>query len=143
MSIAIDFIYEYEFNFKKDDEERLKQLINKAAAMEMRQSGELSITFCDDARIHELNREFRGIDQPTDVLSFPMDDDILLGDIIISIPRAEAQAVDYGHSFNRELSFLALHGFLHLLGYDHETEEEEKVMIAKQEHILQKLGILR
>ena len=119
------------------------------------EEAEVSLTLVDDARIHELNREYRGVDRPTDVLSFALQEetedepeildyeDDLLGDIIISVERARAQAIEYGHSFERELSFLAVHGCLHLLGYDHLEPEEEKVMFGKQEDILNALGIRR
>ncbi|MBT9282976.1 rRNA maturation RNase YbeY [Hydrogenibacillus sp. N12] len=106
-------------------------------------SGEVSIVLTDDAEIHRLNRTFRGVDRPTDVLSFPMEEPELLGDIVVSIPRARAQAEEYGHSFERELFFLLVHGFYHLLGYDHETEDEARVMFAKQEALLQAFGLTR
>ncbi len=143
MSISIEYIYEYEFAFTTSDEVRMTQLLTRAAELEARTSGELSITFCDNERIQELNRTYRGIDRKTDVISFPMEDEELLGDIIISIPQAEDQAREYGHSFERELYFLALHGFLHLLGYDHETKEDEKLMFTKQDQVLTDMGITR
>ncbi len=105
---------------------------------------EVSLTFVDNEQIHELNREYRNVDRPTDVLSFPMDDEDLLGDIVISLERAQEQAQEYGHSFRREVAFLFVHSVLHLLGYDHETsEEDEKLMFAHQEAILRKMGIGR
>ena len=111
---------------------------------------EISVTFTDNAGIHEINREYRNIDRPTDVLSFPLyekeeinEDELdeegraALGDIVISLEKAEAQAIEYGHSFDREVAFLCVHSVLHLLGYDHELgEAEEKEMFAKQEDIL-------
>ncbi|MDQ0254359.1 putative rRNA maturation factor [Evansella vedderi] len=113
---------------------------------------EVAITFVNDERIQELNREYRGKDQPTDVLSFALndgedtlltDEDVpeLLGDIIVSVPRAIIQAEEYGHDLKRELCFLAVHGFLHLLGYDHDSVENEKIMFSKQEGILNKHGL--
>lgn len=122
------------------------QLLEKAAQMENIEDGtELSVTFVDNERIQEINRDYRDKDQPTDVISFAMEDmgegeieivgvemPRMLGDLIISIPRTKEQAEEYGHSFDRELGFLALHGFLHLLGYDHMTEEDEKIMFGKQ-----------
>ncbi|MFA9558775.1 rRNA maturation RNase YbeY [Evansella sp. AB-rgal1] len=113
---------------------------------------EVSITFVNDQQIQELNRDYRGKDQPTDVLSFALnegeDDPVvmegmpeLLGDIIISVPRAIEQADDYGHDLKRELCFLAVHGFLHLIGHDHDTEEREREMFQLQEDILKKHGI--
>ncbi len=122
---------------------------------------EVSLTYTDDEQIRTLNREERGIDRATDVLSFPMcnfdengdiidadfdfdGDVILLGDIVISVERAREQAESYGHSFRREIAFLTVHSMLHLLGYDHvNSDEEEKIMFSKQEEILTKLGITR
>ncbi len=111
----------------------------------------VSITIVDNERIHEINREYRGIDRPTDVISFAfMDEDINpengltnLGEIYISIEKARVQAKEYGHSFERELCFLLVHGLLHLLGYDHMEKEEEKVMFSLQDEILESLGITR
>jgi probable rRNA maturation factor len=105
--------------------------------------------------MQEINREYRQIDRPTDVLSFPLyepeeefvleeeEEFVTLGDIVISMPQAQLQAKEYGHSLQREVAFLAVHGFLHLLGYDHETEEEEKEMFARQEEILKQTGLVR
>jgi probable rRNA maturation factor len=110
---------------------------------------EVNLTVCDNDYIHEINKEQRGIDAPTDVLSFPFYDfdspDIttLLGDIIISIDKAKQQAEAYGHSLKRELCFLAAHSALHLLGYDHEDEKEREAMEDKQRAILDGLGIKR
>ena len=111
----------------------------------------------NNAKIHELNREYREKDRPTDVLSFPMwekeelDDGtaldghaVTLGDIIISAEKAQAQAQEYGHSIEREIAFLSVHSTLHLLGYDHEvSEEDEKYMNQKQEEALIKIGLPR
>ena len=121
-----------------------------------RKNAELSVTFVDNGEIHALNREFRGKDKPTDVLSFPLfeaDESftvdpaigaVALGDIVISAERAKEQADEYGHSFAREVCFLAVHSTLHLLGYDHEiSEEHEKYMNETQEHILAKMGLRR
>lgn len=115
---------------------------------------EVSVTIVDNDEIHSLNLKHRGIDRPTDVLSFPLIDfeyenipddgsKIYLGDIVISIDKAEEQAKEYGHSIERELGFLTAHSMLHLLGYDHMTEEEEKVMFKKQEDILSNLNLRR
>ncbi|WP_027091127.1 rRNA maturation RNase YbeY [Cohnella thermotolerans] len=149
----------------------LEKLLNAAGEMEGIEDGVVTLTLTDDEGIRELNREYRGLDKPTDVLSFPMrggeDPEIhyedefetledenpeeadgdpfaeLLGDIVISVPRALAQAEEYGHSVERELGFLFVHGFLHLLGYDHEDENGEKEMFAKQEAVLSKAGLSR
>ena len=105
---------------------------------------EISVTFTDNENIRELNREYRDIDRETDVLSFPMEDegdDVVLGDVVISLEKAKEQAEEYGHSLEREISFLCVHSCLHLLGYDHETgEEDEKEMFRRQEEILNKIG---
>lgn len=142
----------------------LNQLLSLAAANEGLTSGEVTLTFTDNEEIHELNKTYRGIDRPTDVLSFAMNDDGvdeldiifevesedevdpisgMLGDIIISVERAEEQRVEYGHSLEREIGFLFVHGFLHLLGYDHQDEQSEAVMTAKQEAVLQQVGLTR
>ncbi len=109
---------------------------------------EVSVTICDDTYIHQLNKEYRGKDKSTDVLSFPMLEFdtpnivTLLGDIVISVDTAEKQAQEFGNSLERELCFLAVHSSLHLLGYDHETsEEDEKYMLSKQKEILGKAGL--
>jgi len=111
--------------------------------------GEVSLTLCDNEYIRELNSEFRGIDAPTDVLSFPtLDFDMggytIIGDIIISLERATAQAEEYGHSLLRELCFLSVHSALHLLGYDHVDDEEGRIYMEKrQEEVLLHFGIGR
>lgn len=110
---------------------------------------EVNVTVCDDEAIREINKQHRGIDKPTDVLSFPFLDFetpevlTLLGDIIISRDTAYRQAEEYGHSPKREFCFLAAHSALHLLGYDHETEEEREEMEEMQRKILDELGIKR
>jgi len=115
---------------------------------------EVSLVLVDDERMAELNRRYRGVEGTTDVLSFPMleegwdepdapdsGEEVLLGDIVISVPRALAQAEMYGHSLERELAFLTVHGLLHLLGYDHQTPEEEAEMRRRQREVLAGLGI--
>lgn len=107
------------------------------------------VILVDDEEMHELNKKYRGIDRTTDVLSFALNDNkhietevISLGDIFISIPKMKSQAIEYGHSEKRELSFLALHGLLHLLGYDHTLgKKEEEEMFGLQKEILNDLGI--
>jgi probable rRNA maturation factor len=134
----------------------LHELLETAAEMEDLTEGEVSVTFVTNEEIQELNRTYRDKDQPTDVLSFPMyeaeevdievsdeSEPLLLGDVVISVPRAKVQAEQFGHSFQRELGFLLVHGFLHLIGYDHQNEEAEKDMFAKQEDILAKHGLNR
>ena len=115
---------------------------------------EVSVTLTNDAHIHALNRDYRGVDRPTDVLSFALTESeepeifdapggVVLGDLVISLERAAAQAETYGHSFLRELSFLTVHGMLHLLGYDHIEEEERLEMEEEQRHVMDALGIAR
>ena len=113
---------------------------------------ELSVVLCDNAHIHKLNKEYRSIDRPTDVLSFALnegDDEFgeeeshLLGDLIISLERTAEQAEEYGHPFERELAYLTVHGCLHILGYDHMTDEDTKEMRTEEEFILGKLGYVR
>ena len=111
---------------------------------------EFNIILVDSETIHDINRTYRNVDRVTDVISFALEDNKtieldhrLLGDIYICVERAESQAIEYGHSFLRELSFLAIHGLLHLLGYDHVKVEDEKIMFSKQEDILNEFGIRR
>lgn len=112
---------------------------------------EVSLSFVDNEEIHELNKEFRGVDRATDVLSFPLLTDEFdveieeesLGDIVISLERALEQSEEYNHSFEREVCFLVCHSMFHLLGYDHDTEENTKDMRKREEDILNKLNITR
>ncbi|MDI9442036.1 MAG: rRNA maturation RNase YbeY [Firmicutes bacterium] len=110
---------------------------------------EVSLSFVDNETIRGLNDQYRGIDEPTDVLSFPQDDDLplelpyILGDIVISLERAAEQAQEYGHGLEREVLYLAVHGLLHLIGYDHQTEEDKSAMRAREEEVLAKLGLGR
>ncbi|EHL73735.1 rRNA maturation RNase YbeY [Bacillus smithii] len=156
MSLMIDLIDETN-ELKQEDLELVEQLLQFASEKEgIQEESEVSVTFVDNQRIQEINRDYRHKDQPTDVISFALEEtdeeevEIIgedmprvLGDIIISVPKAREQAHDYGHSFQRELGFLAVHGFLHLLGYDHMTEEEEKIMFSRQREILHEYGLKR
>lgn len=133
----------------------LQQVITFASERErITNSIELSITIVTNADIKELNAQYRNKNEATDVLSFEMDNPfrevdpdfdmpIMLGDIIISVDKAEEQAERYNHPFTREIAFLAVHGFLHLLGYTHDDKEEEKVMFQKQEAILEEFNLER
>lgn len=140
----------------------VKKLLQFAADyIELAKDTEMSVTFMDNATIQVINRDYRGKDAPTDVISFAIEDegedeipvifseeeevDIPrdLGDIMISIERAAEQAEEYGHSYDRELGFLAVHGFLHINGYDHMTPEDEKVMFTLQKEILDAYGLKR
>ena len=109
-----------------------------------------NIIIVDNEYIHNLNKEYRHIDRETDVITFALEDDKtfnpeirILGDVYISIDKAKSQSIEYGHSLLRELCFLAVHGMLHLLGYDHMKKEEEEVMFKLQEDILDEMGIKR
>lgn len=105
----------------------------------------MQIILTNQQMIQEMNKQYRNIDKATDVLSFVNDDemDSSLGDVFISVEQAKLQAEDYGHSFEREMGFLAVHGYLHLKGFDHHTDEEEKIMIVEQERILKQAKLER
>lgn len=143
--------YEITDNELYKDYDYLYDVINAALEHENVNNAIFSVVFVGDEEIHEMNREYRGVDRVTDVISFAFEDnndlvynDIrMLGDIFICIPQMKRQATEYGHSEKRELSFLAVHGILHLLGYDHMNEEDEKVMFALQELILDGQNIKR
>ena len=138
-----------------DAEELIKNCTEQALAEEeMDEDAEVSVTFVDNETIRELNKQHRDIDRETDVLSFPAfteegfevnheNDAVILGDIVISLEKAQSQSEEYGHSMKRETAFLIAHSLFHLLGYDHETPDEEKEMFEKQENVLQRLGITR
>ena len=114
---------------------------------------EISVTFVDLDEIHELNKQYRGVDKPTDVLSFPQFDDleeeipevceICLGDVVICEQKAREQAEEFGHSFERELVYLFTHSVLHLLGYDHMEDDEKKAMREREEEIMKQIGLMR
>lgn len=154
--LVIDYIDESNV-VKEEDQQLIEDLLQFAAKAEgITEECELSVTFVDNEAIRQINKEYRGKDTPTDVISFAMEemgeDEIeivgadmprTLGDIIISVDRTREQAEEYGHSFQRELGFLALHGFLHLLGYDHIEKEDEIVMFTKQKDILDRYGLSR
>lgn len=131
--------------------ETLLDLLNFAAQKQQVENIIFNVIIVDNNYIHQLNKEYRGVDRPTDVISFALEDNgsmetefgRVLGDIYISINKAREQAKEYGHSLKRELSFLSIHGFLHLLGYDHMNPEEEKEMFEIQELILNEYGIKR
>ena len=123
----------------------LKKVLNLTLKKEKVKKATFNIIFITDTEIQKINKQYRNQDKPTDVISFALEEnkkeqaflkERVLGDIYISIDRAKKQADDYNHSLKRELCFLAVHGLLHLLGYDHQTKEEEKIMFKKQELIL-------
>ena len=133
------------------DYDYLNDVIAKTLESEKVTGAVFSIIFVNLEEIHKLNKEYRGIDRPTDVISFALEDSDdfevdglrVLGDIYICIDRMKEQAKEYGHSQMRELSFLTCHGLLHLLGYDHMEKEEEKIMFDKQDKVLEELEIMR
>ena len=140
-----------ETNKELKELETLPGLIDYAIKYENLGNVIFNVILVDEEKIHELNKEYRGIDRPTDVITFALEDneDVvyedfrLLGDIYICREKVYSQAEEYGYSVLRELSFLTIHGFLHLLGYDHMTKEDERVMFKRQEEILNGFGIKR
>ena len=135
-------------------EKRLQDGLNAVAKLHnLDDMTEVDITIVDDEEIHQLNRDYRNVDRPTDVLSFALDEDDedepellegqlhLLGDIIISAETATRQAEEFGHGLEREIVYLAVHGLLHLLGYDHMVEEDKVVMRAKEEEALRAINL--
>lgn len=156
MRINID-IHDETKRLANNEIETIIQLLDMSAESENIPEGtEVSVTFVTDDRIQELNRIYRGLDRATDVLSFALqeegEDEMMifgeglpqtLGDIVISVPKATEQAERYGHSLMRELGFLAVHGFLHLCGYDHMNENDEKIMFARQSELLDAYGLKR
>ncbi len=136
---------------EKIDENDLVKVIEKVSELLGIESSIVSIVLVDNEYIHKINKEYRNVDRETDVISFAFMDDETnpesgitdLGEIYISLEKAHSQSKEYGHSFKRELCFLLAHGLLHLLGYDHMTEEDEKEMFGLQEEVLNSLGIGR
>lgn len=118
-----------------------KILIDLFSSVE--EEGNFSVIFVGNEQIKLLNKTYRNIDEPTDVLSFISDEEDYFGDVFISLEQAKEQSKDYNHSLKREIAFLAVHGYLHLRGYDHETKEDEKVMNDLAEKILEKANIKR
>ena len=143
--------YTIEDNGLYKDYDYLYEVLDAALEHEKVDNAIFSVVFMEDEEIHEMNKEYRGVDRITDVISFAFEDnndfvynDIrMLGDIFICIPQMKRQAEEFGHSEKRELAFLAVHGILHLLGYDHMNDEDEKVMFALQELILDGKNIKR
>ena len=156
MNLELDLVDETS-ELTEDNIQFVADLLDHAAKMENVEEGtEVSVTFVTNEEIREINKQYRDKDSATDVISFAleelsegevvpvgMDMPRVLGDIIISVERTREQAEEYGHTFERELGFLAVHGFLHLLGYDHMTEEDEKEMFGRQKDILDAYGLSR
>ena len=136
------------FNESKENVKEYQKLINRIFKA-IGTNKEFNIIFVDSDEIRRINNEYRKIDKVTDVISFALCDDANLiqtnelGDIFICVERAKEQALEYGHSEMREFAFLAVHGYLHLCGFDHQTEEEEKEMFKRQEEILNSAGVYR
>jgi len=139
---------------KIDIDEEIESAINKAIRtclqIEKRPLNyEVSISFVDNDEIQSLNKEYRNLDKPTDVLSFPLDDydhntdHYILGDIVISTDKAIEQAMDFGHSILREIIYLTVHSMFHLLGYDHMNDEDKQIMREKEKSALREIGIFR
>jgi len=156
--LDLDIVWE-EDSLEEAEKQQLTTLLRQGIAKAIEQAkgpeaAEVSLTLTNDAHIWELNRTYRGVDRPTDVLSFALREqaaeepeifgyeDSALGDIVISLERAREQAAEYGHSLEREIVYLAVHGTLHLLGFDHESEEEKAIMRRQEEAVmaLLKLG---
>lgn len=138
--------------YSEELEALIRQVLTKGAELQkVPDTAEISVLICDGPVIHELNRTYRDVDAPTDVLSFALnegEDDVPeeeseLGDIVINLDRAEEQAREYGHSREREVAYLSVHGFLHILGYDHYDPKEKKAMRAAEEAILSACGLER
>ena len=132
--------------------ETIKKILKFACDKEKLENTSFNLIIVDNQYIHELNKKYRNIDKETDVITFALEDDDtlvlpldirVLGDIYISIDKARSQAEEYGHSFLREICFLAVHGFYHLLGYDHMNPEDEAIMFKKQEEVLKEYGVTR
>jgi probable rRNA maturation factor len=154
--IEID-IYDETHTLDEEHFNTVRSVLETAADAEKIADGtEVSVTFVNDERIRALNHTYRNMDRPTDVLSFALQEEgegetqivgeefpRTLGDIVISVPKAKEQAQEYNHSFMRELGFLAVHGFLHLCGYDHLTEEDERKMFSRQRELLERYGLTR
>lgn len=145
-----NIINEIEFDIKEEQLALFNQIIERTKnVLHIEENYIFSVILVDSAKIHEINRDYRGIDRPTDVISFALMDseDMLdmmeeekeIGDIFINVDAVKSQAEEYGHSFEREFCFLFTHGILHLLGYDHMEKEDEKVMFALQDEILNEI----
>lgn len=147
----VNVTFSNETNKNVSEKKELKKLINYAVKYLNLKDIEFGVIFVDNNKIKELNRIYRNKDRETDVITFRLADyeEVIfnnvniLGDIYISLDKALSQSIEYNHSYLRELSFLLIHGFLHLLGYDHMNEEDEKVMFKLQEEILDGYGIKR
>ena len=127
----------------KDYNPQITHVLSTALKSLQLEKKEINVILVDNQQIQDLNRQYRDIDSPTDVLTFPDGNYNNLGDVFVSIEKCEEQRIKYEHSFERELGFLLVHGLLHTLGYDHQTEEEEKEMNELQEKLLKKAKLYR
>ncbi len=137
------------YEITKDLEDLLEKVILESLSVEgIEGNFEVSISFVENAEIRELNRQYRNVDSETDVLSFPMEDEFdlgspILGDIIISIEKADEQSIEFGHSIEREIAYLTCHSMFHLMGYDHMMEEDKIVMRNKEKQVMKNLKIFK
>lgn len=152
--MKVRITYENKVTEKNEYENIIESVCKEGAHIYgLDEDAELSVVLCDNTYIHELNKTYRNIDRPTDVLSFALNegeeegydgpDTKLLGDIVISLDKTLEQADEYGHSFERELAYLTVHGMLHILGYDHMTDEDKTEMRKEEEFVLHRLGFVR
>lgn len=156
MLLQIDIIDEMN-ELTEEQKEMVEEVLNYAAEKEnVEENSEVSITIVNNKQIQEINKMYRSKDEPTDVISFAMEElgegeieitgegiPCVLGDIIISLEKVKEQAEEYNHTYSRELGFLVVHGFLHLLGYDHQNEDDEKRMFSRQRELLDGYGLER
>ena len=147
--MEIEFFNETNENLNKEFTTIHEVLVHGLKKLEINEAI-FNVIIVDNEYIHKLNKEYRGIDRETDVITFALEDDKtfnpeirILGDVYISLPKAKSQSIEYGHSLLRELCFLSVHGMLHLLGYDHMEKKDEEVMFKLQEEILDEMGIKR
>lgn len=152
--MKVRITYENKATEKKEYENIIESVCKEGAYIYgLDEDAELSVVLCDNAYIHGLNKTYRNIDRPTDVLSFALNegeeegydgpDTKLLGDIVISLDKTREQSEEYGHSFERELAYLTVHGMLHILGYDHMTDEDKAEMRKEEEFVLHRLDFVR
>lgn len=158
MNLIINNTTKKDLNLEKDLEKDLEKVIGEVLKIEKvdEKKCEISISFVDEKKIRELNRNFRSIDKTTDVLSFPIEDFfnedrktllkkpyLMLGDVVICLDVARKQAKELGHSFEREIMYLTCHSILHLLGYDHMEDEDKKIMRAREKEVMKNLGVFK
>ncbi len=155
--INIDYLNNQSEFDTKEFEQIVEKIIGETLSVhKIAKNVEISVVFTDDTEIRQINNDFRNIDKATDVLSFPQyeftlpgdishinDEELILGDIIISVEHAREQAIEYNHSLNREVGYLTAHSMLHLLGYDHMADEEKILMREKEELIMKNIGLTR